>query len=215
MSLQGIFGPMVRAYFKNKYGGGGEADHSMEDALLSHTLSGEYKNDTAFENLGLYTFAGNFDLESVDLPNVTGFVGEHCFTSCNSLKNVNLPKIEAITDFAFEYCESLTVLDFPNVYDVSVIAFVTCQSLKAVVLRSKETPHFRGSNVEGAAEHAFYRTPISDGTGYFYVPREMISAWQTACADVGLTIGNQFRALEDYTVDGTATGELDLTKMGL
>lgn len=214
MSLQGIFDPMVRAYFKNKYGGG-EADHSTEDALLSHTLSGEYKNDTAFEDLRCYTFANNVDLESVDLPNVTGLVEERCFTSCNSLKNVNLPKVEALTDFAFEYCESLTVLDFPNVYDVSIIAFTTCRSLKAVVLRSKESPYFRLSDVEGAAEHAFFRTPIGDGTGYFYVPREMIPAWQTACADAELTIGNQFRALEDYTVDGTVTGELDLTKMGL
>lgn len=209
--------PEARAYFKKKFGGGyggGEADHSMEDALLSHTLSGEYKNDTAFEDLKPYTFSGNTDLESVDLPNVTGGVYEHCFSHCLSLKTVNLPKVERIYDFAFEYCESLTVLDFPNVHTVSVIAFVFCPLLKAVVLRSKEEPSFRLSDVEGSTENAFKGTPIyDDGTGYFYVPREMISAWQTACADAELTIGNQFRALEDYTVDGTDTGELDMNKI--
>lgn len=190
-----------------------EADHSMEDALLSHTLSGEYRNDTAFEDLREYTFIGNFNLESVDLPNVTGCVNDRCFAYCSSLKNVNLPKVERLYDYAFNGCNLLTVLDFPNVTSVSVLAFVECPLLKAVVLRSSRGAHFRLSDVEGSTEHAFWRTPIHDGTGYFYVPREMIQPWQTACADAELTIGNQFRALEDYTVDGTVTGELDLSKI--
>lgn len=33
MSLQGIFDPKVRTYFKNKYGGG-EADHSIGKLLF-------------------------------------------------------------------------------------------------------------------------------------------------------------------------------------
>ena len=220
MSLQGIFNPMVRAYFKSKYGGsGGDIESQIKEAeaaILGHTLSGEYRNDAAFEDLREYTFIVNRDLESVDLPNVTGEVRERCFAYCTSLRNVNLPKVERIYDYAFSGCESLTVLDFPNVYSVSVIAFIECPLLKAVVLRRMgELNYFRLSDVEGSTEHAFYRTPIHDGTGYFYVPREMIPTWQSAAAEMELPIVNQFRALEDYTVDGTITGELDLEKMGL
>ena len=200
-------------FWRNLVGGGG--DRSMENALLSHTLSGEYKNDTAFEDLKHYTFIANFNLESVDLPNVTGGVYEQGFAYCSSLKNVNLPKVELLYDYAFYHCESLTVLDFPNVTMVSIEAFSYCPLLKAVVLRSLREVSFRWSDLVQSAEHAFYRTPLNDGTGYFYVPREMIPVWQKSCADYELTIGNQFRALEDYTVDGTITGELDLEKMGI
>ena len=58
---------------------------------------------------------------------------------------------------------------------------------------------------------------IAAGNGYIYVPRALLSDddetkdyrratnWSTYAA--------QFRALEDYTVDGTTTGELDKTKI--
>lgn len=52
---------------------------------------------------------------------------------------------------------------------------------------------------------------FASGTGYIYVP--------AASVDVYKNVGGwkayaaQFRALEDYTVDGTITGELDESKI--
>ena len=57
----------------------------------------------------------------------------------------------------------------------------------------------------------FGGTPIASGTGYIYVPSTLVETYKTATN--WSTFANQFRALEDYTVDGTTTGELDESKI--
>ena len=59
--------------------------------------------------------------------------------------------------------------------------------------------------------NAFTGTPIASGTGYIYVPAVLIDSYKAATN--WSTYAAQFRALEDYTVDGTTTGELDETKI--
>ena len=59
--------------------------------------------------------------------------------------------------------------------------------------------------------NAFSSTPIASGTGYIYVPRALVDSYKAASK--WSTYANQFRALEDYTVDGTTTGALDETKI--
>ena len=58
---------------------------------------------------------------------------------------------------------------------------------------------------------AFSSTPIASGTGYIYVPRALVDSYKAASN--WSTYANQFRALEDYTVDGTTTGALDESKI--
>lgn len=55
----------------------------------------------------------------------------------------------------------------------------------------------------------------ADGCGYVYVPRNLIPSYQTATnwATIYANKPNVFRALEDYTVDGTTTGDIDESKM--
>jgi hypothetical protein len=79
---------------------------------------------------------------------------------------------------------------------------------------------FRGSNLQALVirntssvvnlirANAFEETPISSGDGYIYVPRDMLDAYVSATN--WSVYGEQFRVLEDYTVDGTITGELDV-----
>jgi len=52
---------------------------------------------------------------------------------------------------------------------------------------------------------------IGAGIGYIYVPAALIEEYKSATN--WSTYATQFRALEDYTVDGTITGELDETKI--
>ena len=54
-------------------------------------------------------------------------------------------------------------------------------------------------------------TPIESGSGYIYVPAALVDSYKTASN--WSTYANQFRALEDYTVDGTTTGALDDSKV--
>ena len=50
-----------------------------------------------------------------------------------------------------------------------------------------------------------------DGTCYIYVPSSLIEQYKSDREWSKIT--NQIRALEDYTVDGTITGELDERKI--
>ena len=52
---------------------------------------------------------------------------------------------------------------------------------------------------------------IANGKGYIYVPRAMVDTLKSATN--WSTYATQIRALEDYTVDGTITGELDESKI--
>ena len=55
-------------------------------------------------------------------------------------------------------------------------------------------------------------TPTTNNkTGYIYVPRALVDSYKSATN--WSTYASQFRALEDYTVDGTIMGELDESKI--
>jgi hypothetical protein len=46
---------------------------------------------------------------------------------------------------------------------------------------------------------------------YIYVPSTLVDSYKTASN--WSSVASRFRALEDYTVDGTTTGELDPNKI--
>lgn len=183
MSLQGIFDPMVKAHFKNKYGGGGEADHSMEDGRITGAIT-DYRNDRV-ESVAGYAFHYDHILRTITLPNVKT-VGEKAFLGASKLKIVDLPTLTSASDGAF------------NINSSNV--------LKYVVIRSETM---------ASCEYAF----SSNATHNFLVPRALIEAYEEQLGYYGPIGSNHtdvsVRAIEDYTVDGTITGELDLTKMGL
>ena len=183
------------------YGQG--ADTSAEDAIITRTLT-EYSNDRVTK-IGDYAFYGNKSMKSASFPNVTT-IGEGSFNYCNSLEIFNFPKLTSIAYSALRNCISLTSLDFSELTSISYTAFANCTNLCTFILRS--------NNVCNLSEiQAFTNTPINSGTGYIYVPSTLIDTYKTATNWV--TFADQFRALEDYTIDGTTTGELDESKVNV
>ena len=112
--------------------------------------------------------------------------------------------VTTIGFIAFGYCKQLTYVDLPSITYFGENVFLFDSSLVSVVLRNTEC-------VPTAAGNIFALTPIASGTGYIYVPRDLVDSYKAATN--WSTYANQFRALEDYTVDGTTTGELDPTKI--
>lgn len=113
-------------------------------------------------------------------------------------------RVSNIGEYAFYSCESLTTVDLPNATSIGAYAFHNCNTLTALLLRS-DTMCNLSSTV------AFDLTPIKRGTGYIYVPSLLIDTYKAATNWV--IYADQFRALEDYTVDGTTTGPLDESKV--
>jgi hypothetical protein len=106
---------------------------------------------------------------------------------------------------AFHYCKRLASAIFPAATKIGNLAFYACAELKTLVLRKSD------SICTLASYTALNDTPIRSGTGYIYVPSSLIETYKTA--PQWSTYAAQFRALEDYTVDGTITGDLDPNKI--
>ena len=154
-------------------------------------------------------FYGCTALESVYLPEadavgISGGVnyGNALFGNCKSLKTINLPKVAMLED-AFVSCSALEVVDLGAVTSIGD-AFQKCAALTTLIIRTSTIATLKN-------DASLSDTLIGSGTGYIYVPAALIDSYKAATN--WSTYADQFRALEDYTVDGTTTGELDETKI--
>ena len=193
-------------------------DEAMTDQIISRTVT-EYK-ENRITTVGQYAFNGCAALVEVDIPNVTS-IGGFAFYGCTALAGLDLSNVTSIEGYAFQNCSSLSEAVFNSAISlgsasfanctsltkfsaeinkmVYAEAFISCSNLTAVILRKSESIN------ELQHPNAFQRTPIASGTGYIYVPRALVDSYKVATN--WSTFADQFRALEDYTVDGTITGK--------
>ena len=128
-------------------------------------------------------------------------VGNRTFYGCTSLASVSVPMATTIGQGAFYKCSSIISMDLPSANSIGSYAFQGCSLLTCVILRNS-------SQMVSSSYPSFGGTPIVLGTGYIYVPSALIDSYK---ADSNWSkYANQFRILEEWTVDGTVTGELDL-----
>lgn len=113
-------------------------------------------------------------------------------------------RITKVGRYAFYNCTKLKTVVLPNVNQIELGAMTNCSELTALIL-NRETV----AALENVS--ALINTPIANGTGYIYIPSALLPEYTNATN--WSTYATQFRALEDYTVDGTVTGELDKEKI--
>lgn len=154
-------------------------------------------------SIGAYAFYKCSSLTTADFPLVTSVVN-HAFANCTSLTTANFPLVTSVGDYAFGNSTSLTTADFSLLTNIGTGIFYYCSALTALILRNSSLCTLSSTN-------AFKGTPIASGTGYIYVPSALIDSYKAATN--WKTYAAQFRALEDYTVDGTTTGALDESKI--
>ena len=139
------------------------------------------------------------------LDNYVTSIGNSAFFFCSELITANFPAVTDISANAFNGCTALTTVDLSAAPSIGGSAFYNCSNLKSLILRSAAMATLSNAS-------AFSGTPIkSPGTGYIYVPAALVDSYKAA--DNWSTYANQFRSLEDYTVDGTTTGALDASKI--
>ncbi len=196
-------------------------DDVVIDSIIQKTIT-EFK-DNVLTKVGSNAFSGCGNLKIVDMP-LLSETGRYAFAS-TSLESVNFPELAAMTSYTFSDCRALQSVVLPkanNLYqgvfqrcnvlasvDTSKVAriidsFTNCKALARLILRNTETVATINANNLSS-------TPIASGTGYIYVPRALVDGYKAATN--WSVYADQFRALEDYTVDGTITGELDETKI--
>ena len=148
--------------------------------------------------------------------NIIQKLGKHALCACKNLITVNMPNVTEIGEYCFWTCEKLITCDLSSIETIEVNTFYNCYRLKAFILRNGIIPTLKHTNAFGNCYHFFgtvHNIYNKDGLkdGYFYVPKALIEDYKVETN--WATFADQFRALEDYTVDGTITGELDESKI--
>jgi hypothetical protein len=119
----------------------------------------------------------------------------------------------------FRECNKLQKIDITHykaVYSHYSIGCSNCYSLKTIIIRSFGEKYILDSSAFSNCYHLLGTVnstynPNGDKDCYIYVPRDMVDTLKSATN--WSTYADQIRALEDYTIDGTTTGDLDESKV--
>lgn len=165
------------------------------------------------------------ELTEENFPSLTS-VGSNAFKS-TKIKKVSLPLLTTIAQFAFPSLTSITeirlpsakvlngafggcygnikLVDLPVCTEIKLKAFNACPNIANFVLRSETLCTIDSyTAVCGFNYNYWTNTKI-------FVPRALVEDYKVATN--WSVYADFFYALEDYTVDGTITGELDETKI--
>lgn len=82
--------------------------------------------------------------------------------------------VTKVGESAFSFCETLTTVNFPNATSIGSSAFYNCSALTTVIIGTNQT------TVVTLPAYAFASTPIASGTGYIYVPDNLVNSYKTA-----------------------------------
>lgn len=154
---------------------------------------------------GNYVFSGCSKLTELSLPNLT--TCDSYIVTGTPLTKIVLPKLKIMPNSIFNQAKSLKFIDTPALQTVNgMYCFTYCQCEMHWMLRQNTVIPMTSS---AALSNSWFAS--SGKPAYIYVPSVLIDSYKTATN--WATYADRFRALEDYTVDGTTTGELDESKI--
>ena len=180
----------------------GSENGNLTKQIIERTIA--EISDNTIESVGDYAFYKCQALSRVDLPNVEE-IKTYAFAN-TGLTSVVFPKVKTIGNYAFQNDKSLERVDLPSVTSLGGSVFYFCSKLKTLILRNTEQVCTPGSSM-------FMGAGMTGEGGYIYVPAALIDSYKTHTNANWSSYASKFRALEDYTVDGTVTGALDESKI--
>lgn len=142
-------------------------------------------NTPLCETIGAFAFRECSSLVIANFQNAT-IVEQGAFDGCSMLSSVNFPLITIVEPLTFRKCENLTTIDLANVSNIGTQAFYN-SGISSLILRSNTVVSLENKD-------AFYFTPIEEGTGYIYVPSELVANYKATSE--WSVYANQIRAIE-------------------
>ena len=142
-----------------------------EDALVNRSIKA-YTNDR-LTSVGAYAFCFCAELTGVTMNKVET-IGMSAFNGCRKLVEANFPSAIAVTTSAFVSCVALKRIELPLVASFGSTVFQQCSALNTLIIR---TPNAVCSL---ASTSSFSGTPIASGTGYIYVPDNLVNQYKAA-----------------------------------
>lgn len=136
------------------------------------------------------SFYGCSNLEAVSLPSChtlgTGALGS-AFWGCSKLSQVSLPLVTTIMSFTFRDTV-IQKIEFLSVNNIESSAFIYARQLDTLILRNSNVCVLK--NID-----AFDSTKIAAGTGYIYVPDNLVDSYKIATNWV--TFANQIKPISE------------------
>ena len=117
-------------------------------------------------------------LKTISLPNLTTITnGNRTLAECDELEEVNMPKLTSVKDTTrmFATDKKLKKVSFLSLSGCTISAntFYICNSLRTIILGGSALNPLENVN-------AFSNTPIANGTGYIYVPDNLVEEYKQA-----------------------------------
>lgn len=231
LGVQTTYKPGEMAAAISSISGGGGGDNNWS-AVMQGDTTALYDNDiTSLRPYGLICniSSGAKIITSISFPNVTE-LGTNAFGYQENVTTVYLPKVATIGDSIFSNCRSLIDVKLPSLAATSSSnkcssgVFGTCTNIEKIDLGNNSTS-FDGTFytsvfsstymlkalilrwnavVACGSNNTLNNSGISAGTTYIYVPKSLVTSYQST--NRWSTYANQFRAIEDYSTDGTVWG---------
>lgn len=172
------------------YAKGYEVALEKSEAIISKTIT-TYENDK-ITNVGAYSFYGCTQLKKAHLPNLENCgdyafsktnievidypelasVGSYAFSDNASVKTANLPKATKISGSAFRTDSTLETVDLGSATSIGNMAFYFCKGLRTLIIRTNSVCTIGTNN--------FSATHIEKGTGFIYVPDDLVDGYKAA-----------------------------------
>lgn len=170
-----------------------DQDYTTEDALITREMT-HYANNRV-KVIGTRALSHFTTLTSCEFKNVET-IKSYGFYYCSSLLELNFPKVTTIELNAFSDCKAATIARFnslkkiitdvvrslttmkivyiPNIESISGAPFADCTGLEAIVITQTNTI------ATLATTNVFVRSGIANGTGFVYVPDNLVESYKSA-----------------------------------
>ncbi len=146
------------------------------------------ENFPKLAGLGLSSFSGCTSLKSVELVNYLYYPGNYVFNTCPGLERAKISSVNTLGLGTFGDCTALEFMDIGSVNVISGNVFKNTNLTTLIIRNPSKTPSLTLT--------AINNTPITEGTGYVYVPSALVENYKAATN--WATIADQIRAIEDY-----------------
>lgn len=126
-------------------------------------------------------------IQQADFPLVTT-IGDGCFHVATYLTFANLPLVTELPNNAFR-SSAIRTADFSAVTNINRTAFTDCQHLETLIIRTPSVCVISDISV------ALRGSKIALGTGYIYVPDNLVDSYKTATNWV--VLANQIKPVSE------------------
>ena len=132
------------------------------DNLVDSDIINEYNELLSMINQNTIIELNNNKIENINI----------CFIEYTSLTTIDLPECTSIGGYAFSNCTNLTTINLPKCTFINYNAFYNCTGLATIILSNNQMVTLEYINT-------FNNSSIANGTGYIYVPDNLVNSYKT------------------------------------